>query len=190
MVVLVDNVDWPVRTERLVLRLASESDAEATWEIRRLERVSRWLTRSPQTAAEYRDQFTDPESLAKSVIIELEGEVIGDLMIAVGDAWAQAEVADAARGVQADLGWTIHPDAGGRGLATEAVREVLRICFEDLGLRRVTAECFAANEASWRLMERVGMRREAHNVRDSLHRSGQWLDGYGYALLAEEWRSG
>jgi RimJ/RimL family protein N-acetyltransferase len=67
---------------------------------------------------------------------------------------------------------------------------VLRICFEDLGLRRVTAECFAGNESSWRLMERVGMPREAHNVRDSLHRSGEWLDGYGYTLLAEEWHSG
>jgi RimJ/RimL family protein N-acetyltransferase len=37
-------------------------------------------------------------------------------------------------------------------------------------------------------MERLGMRREAHTVSDSLHRSGRWLDGYGYALLAEEWR--
>jgi RimJ/RimL family protein N-acetyltransferase len=38
-------------------------------------------------------------------------------------------------------------------------------------------------------MERVGMRREAHNLRDSLHRSGDWLDGMGYALLADEWRA-
>ena len=57
-----------------------------------------------------------------------------------------------------------------------------------LGLRRVTAGCFAGNEPSWRLMERVGMRREAHAVRDSLHRSRGWLDGLTYALLAEEWR--
>jgi len=57
-----------------------------------------------------------------------------------------------------------------------------------LGLRRVTASCFAANEATWRMMERVGMRREVHTVRDSLHRSGAWLDGFGYALLADEWR--
>ena len=39
-----------------------------------------------------------------------------------------------------------------------------------------------------RLMERLGMRREEYNVRDSLHRTGEWLDGVGYALLAEEWR--
>ena len=49
--------------------------------------------------------------------------------------------------------------------------------------------CFAANEPSWRLMERVGMRREAHNVKDSLHRDHGWQDGYVYALLADEWRS-
>jgi RimJ/RimL family protein N-acetyltransferase len=36
-------------------------------------------------------------------------------------------------------------------------------------------------------MERVGMRREIHAVRESLHRSGRWLDTVGYALLADEW---
>lgn len=186
---LVDDVHWPIRTPRLLLRPADLTDLEAMWRIRRLESVSRWLTRAPQSLDEYRSQFTDPESLAKSLVIELEGELIGDLMVAIGDAWAQGEVADRAHDIQADLGWTIHPDLTGRGLATEAVREVLRICFEDLALRRVTAECFAANEPSWRLMERLGMRREVHTIRDSLHRSGEWLDGLGYALLADEWRA-
>ena len=186
---LVHDVGWPIRTERLLLRLATVDDADATWRFRRLDSVGQWLTRAPQSLGEYRNQFTGAESLEKSLVIEADGEVIGDLMIAIGDAWAQVEVATAARGIQADLGWALHPNVGGCGLATEAVREVLRICFEDLGLRRVTADCFAANESSWRLMERVGMRREAHNVRDSLHRSGEWLDGYGYALLVDEWRS-
>jgi RimJ/RimL family protein N-acetyltransferase len=36
-------------------------------------------------------------------------------------------------------------------------------------------------------MERLGMRREVHTVRDALHRSGRWLDSAGYALLADEW---
>jgi RimJ/RimL family protein N-acetyltransferase len=115
--------------------------------------------------------------------------VVGDLMLKVQDAWAQAEVADHGRGVQAELGWVFDPDHAGHGYATEAVRELIRLCFEDLGLRRVTADCFAGNVASWRLMERVGMRREAYTVRDSLHRSGEWLDGMSYALLAEEWRT-
>ncbi|MEO6502652.1 MAG: GNAT family protein [Jatrophihabitantaceae bacterium] len=152
-----------------------------------MESVNYWLSGAPATFEEYRAVFENPARLAKTLIVELKGVVIGDLMIAVEDAWAQAEVAEQARGVQAELGWVFHPDYAGLGYATEAVRELIRICFTDLGLRRVTAGCFAGNEASWRLMERVGMRREAYTVRDSLHRSGRWLDGMAYALLADEW---
>ncbi len=167
-----DVVAWPVRTARLSLRAATPSDVAPTWRFRGLESVGRWITRAPATLEEFRASFEQPDRLAKTLVVELDGEVIGDLMLAVQDAWSQAEVADQARGVQAELGWTLHPDHAGRGYATEAVRELIRICFEDLGLRRVTAGCFADNEPSWRLMERVGMRREAHTVRDSLHRSG------------------
>jgi len=110
-------------------------------------------------------------------------------MLRIEDPWSQAEVADRARGTQAELGWVLDPAHAGQGLATEAVTELLRICFDVLGVRRVVALCFADNEPSWRLMERVGMRREEYNVKDSLHRDRGWLDGMGYALLAEEWRA-
>lgn len=183
-----DVMRWPVHTARLTLRPGTTHDVEATWRFRRLDDVGRWLTRAPATLEEYRTHFEEPDRLAKTLVIELGGDVIGDLMLQIENAWAQSEVADRARGVQAELGWVLHPDHAGRGYATEAVRELIRLCFEDLGLRRVTASCFAANEASWRLMERVGMRREIYTVRESLHRSGEWLDGIGYALLAEEWR--
>ena len=103
------------------------------------------------------------------------------------DAWAQRDVTDRARNTQAELGWVLDPAHAGHGYATEAVRELIRHCFEDLGVHRVVANSFLDNEPSWRLMERVGMRRELHAVRESLHRSGRWLDTVGYALLAEEW---
>ncbi|HEX8305071.1 MAG TPA: GNAT family protein [Jatrophihabitans sp.] len=182
-----EAVRWPVRTARLQLRVAVPGDAETTWGYRQLEAVSNWLTSMPATFEEYRAMFADPSRLANALIVELDGAVIGDLMVAVEDAWSQAEVAEQARGVQAELGWVFSPDHSGRGYATEAVRELIRLCFTELGLRRVTANCFADNEASWRLMERVGMRRELYTVRESLHRSGAWLDGIGYALLADEW---
>lgn len=184
-----DAVAWPVHTTRLTLRRATVDDLDATWAYRRLPEVSRWLTSAPTTVEEYRERFVDPERLALGVVVERDATVIGDLMVKVGDAWAQAEVMEQAQGVQAELGWVFHPDHVGQGYATEAVRELVRLCFEQLGLRRVTADCFAGNEASWRLMERVGMRREVHTRRESLHRSGEWLDGMGYALLADEWRS-
>ena len=180
-------VSWPCRTERLSIRRATAEDVEATWAFRRIDEVSQWLTRAPTTIEAYRDAFLDPDRLVATLVIELDGRVIGDLMLRVEDAWAQAEVADRAVGVQAELGWALHPDHAGHGYATEALRELIRICVVDLGLRRVAASCFAANTASWRLMERVGMRREAHTVKESLHRSGEWLDGMDYALLREEW---
>jgi RimJ/RimL family protein N-acetyltransferase len=161
-------------------------DADATFGYRRLEDVAEWLTELPVDLESYRATFTDPGRLANTIIVELEGVTIGDFMLRREDAWAQSEVAGHATGRQAELGWVLDPAYTGRGYATEAVRALLTHCFTDLGVRRVTANCFTGNTASWRLMERVGMRREAHTVRDSLHRSGQWLDGFSYALLAEE----
>ena len=167
---------WPVRTERLALRPATWDDLLATWDFRRREDVAQWLTPAPATLSEYRPLFLDCESLAKSMVIELDGGVIGDLMLSVEYAWAQTEVSDQGRGARVELGWVLHPDHAGRGYATEAVRALLRVAFEDLGVCRVTANCFTDNVASWRLMERVGMRRETHAIQDALHRSGQWLD--------------
>lgn len=181
-----DRVAWPVCTPRLTLRRATPADTEATWSFRQLNAVSQWLTRAPRSLEEYRNQFEDPTSLEKTLIVELNGLAIGDLMIAIEDAWSQAEIEGAAK-AQAELGWVLHPNYGGEGYATEAVEAMLRVCFEDLGLRRVTANCFADNDASSRLMDRVGMRREGRAVRDSLHRSGTWMDTLTYALLADEW---
>jgi RimJ/RimL family protein N-acetyltransferase len=173
---------------RLSLRPAAAADLDATWRVRRIDAVGYWITSAPTSLDEYAERFLDPERLAKTIVVELDGVVIGDLMLAVEDAWSQSEVAAQAQGVQAELGWSFDPAYGGRGYATEAVEALIRLCFEALGLRRVTAQCFAGNESSWRLMERVGMRREVHAVRESLHRSGEWMDGLGCALLAEEWR--
>lgn len=181
-------VDWPIRTERLLLRRVTPADIDAMWAFRRLPEVGMWIGGAPDTLDGHRARMRRNSPSLVSIVLPEEGTVIGDLMIKVEDAWAQAEVVAQARGVQAEIGWTLDPAFQGRGYATEAVRAAIGLCFGPLGLRRVTANCFAANEPSWRLMERLGMRREAHAVRDSLHRSGEWMDGLTYALLAEEWR--
>ncbi|WP_026403166.1 GNAT family N-acetyltransferase [Actinomadura rifamycini] len=182
-----DKLDWPIVTDRLLLRRAAPDDLDATWVFRQLPETSEWVTAAVETYDVYRERFLDEERLANLLVIELDGRVIGDLTLGVEDAWAQAEVADQAKGVQGELGWTLDPAYGGKGYATEAVRALIDICFKNLGLRRLHADCFYDNEASWRLMERVGMRREQHTVKDSLHRTKGWLDGLSYALLAEEW---
>jgi RimJ/RimL family protein N-acetyltransferase len=181
------GLKWPLRTQRLILRPAELDDAEALWVHRGLPEVGRWLGWHPVDRADWR--ITYPEKYRDYLVVEHEGRVIGDLMLRIGDGWGQREVKAHTVGVQAELGWTFAPEAGGRGLATEAVEALLAVCFEDLGLRRVEAGAFAANEPSWKLMERVGMRRESYSVKESLHRELGWLDGVLYALLADEWRA-
>jgi len=184
-------LEHPLHTERLTLRPATPEDADLTWEYRQLESVNEWLTGCPADLDGYRELFSESARLANTVVVALGHEpdapIIGDFMLRREDAWAQLAVADQARGTQAELGWVLNPAYTGHGYATEAVRELLRYCFQDIGVRRVTANCFLDNDTSVRLMERVGMRRELHAVRESLHRSGRWLDTGGYAILDDEW---
>jgi RimJ/RimL family protein N-acetyltransferase len=182
----ITDVAWPRRTERLTLRPVASEDLDALWQIRRQETVSTWMTHSSTRWSDFLARAEAPPWMRVTLVVLLGERIIGDLMLSVEDAWAQGEVVDDAAGVEAEIGWCLDPDLQGQGYATEAVVELIRIAFEDLGLRRVTALCFAGNEPSWRLMERIGMRREAHFRRDSLHRSGAWLDTFAYALLADE----
>lgn len=181
------DLTWPVRADRVTLRPAELRDSATLWAHRGLADVGTWLGWHPVDRADW--DATYAEKYLDYLVVELDGVIVGDLMLTVGDAWGQREVASEVVGVQGELGWTQHPEYGGKGYATEAVEALLKVCFEDLGLRRVEAGAFAANEPSWRLMERVGMRRESLAVRGSLHREFGWIDGVMYAMLADEWRA-
>ena len=93
------------------------------------------------------------------------------------------------RAAQGDLGYMIDPAHAGKGYATDIAAGLLDLAFRELRLHRVTAGCFADNVASWKVMERLGMRREEHSVKDAWHGELGWVDGYTYAILADEWRS-
>jgi RimJ/RimL family protein N-acetyltransferase len=183
----IENVEWPLRTERLSIRPAEESDAAAFQEYRRRPEVSDWLPRLSLDLANVEERFRDEEFRKRTYLVEVDGRVVGDLYLSLSDAWAQAEVQDRTVDAQAEIGWALDPAYQGRGIALEAARRLLALCFEELGVHRVIATCFADNEASWRLMEKLGMRKESHTIRDALHRDRGWLDGFTYALLADEW---
>jgi RimJ/RimL family protein N-acetyltransferase len=151
------DVDWPVSTARLTLRRATAEDADVVLSYRSSPLVTEWLGEPPD---DFHERFAAPERLDLLLVVEREGVVIGDVMVKIGDAWAPPQLAAQAKGIQAELGWALRPEETGKGYATEAVEAVLRICFEELGLHRVTADCFVGNAPSYRLMERVGMRRE------------------------------
>ena len=182
-----DDVTWPKQTARLKIRPLEESDMAAMFGYRSLPEVARWIRSQPTDQADFVSKYDvyGPMNMA----IDLDGQMVGDLYLGVGDAWGQEAVADQAKDTQAFAGWVLDPAHWGRGIAREAIAELLRMAFEDLGLHRVIAECFAANEPSWRLMELFGMRREGTHVQDSLHAELGWSDGYTYALLRQEWES-
>jgi RimJ/RimL family protein N-acetyltransferase len=64
----------------------------------------------------------------------------------------------------------------------------LRIAFEDLGLHRVVAGLEARNVASARVLEKLGMRREAHFIDNEFVR-GEWQSAIEYAILDREWHT-
>lgn len=109
---------------------------------------------------------------------ELDGRVVGGIDLGVDEA-----------GHRASIGYSIARRAWGRGLATEAAALVLEQAFTRVpALVRVYAVCDVENVASWRVMEKIGMRREgvlrAHGrVRERLY------DEAMYAILRPEWEA-
>ena len=177
-----------IHTDRLTLRPLAESDTDRLMEFWNLPEVMRWLLRGPSTAdglsGWIRQSTQSPDAHTQAVL--LDDVVIGVVNLRLGDGLNQP--GGPTRTV-ADLGYTFDPAYSGRGLATEAVRAVITMAFDDLGARRVTAGAFADNVASVRILEKLGMRREEYAVRDSWHAELGWIDGCSYALLADETRN-
>ncbi len=93
-----------------------------------------------------------------------------------------------------EIGYVFNPNYHGKGYATEACQCILKYGFVQLGAHRIIAKCNPENVASWRLLERLSMRREAHLKECLFFRKTEegvaiWWDEYQYGILAEEWRN-
>jgi RimJ/RimL family protein N-acetyltransferase len=178
-----------LRTDRLRLRPVRDEDIDRILEYRNLPQVTHWLLRTTVDPdafrAAWRQAAQDPDD--HSMAVTLDDVVIGTVSLEVGDGMGQPGMPQR---TEAHLGYIFDPAHGGHGYATEAVTAMVAHAFDRLGIRRITAGCFADNLASARILEKVGMRREQHGVGDSWHAELGWIDGYTYALLAEDWRQG
>ncbi len=195
-----DNVAYPIRTARLLLRPLAEDDVDDVVAYRSRLDVCRWVPFEPMSRSEVLDrirnslgQLTDegqaltagvelPAARAPSAAVDgkpdRRGRVIGDVVLM----WRSREHATG------EIGYVFHPDHGGQGFATEAVDALLDIAFGIYRLHRVTARIDARNLASLRLAERVGMRQEAHLVENEWFK-GAWSDEIDFAMLEREWLS-
>lgn len=177
---------YPVRTERLVLRPFTPDDLDDLHAIRDRPDVARYVPWEPGTRKHARQVL---ERKTAEAGLEREGDALS-LAVQLPDGPVVGEVnlfwlSDTHR--RGEIGFVFHPDHHGRGLAAEAVAAVLRLAFDQLGLHRVIGRCDERNPASARLMERLGLRREARLVEGEWFK-GQWSTELIYAILEREWR--
>jgi RimJ/RimL family protein N-acetyltransferase len=179
---------YPLQTQRLLLRPFAATDFDALLAIQSRADVARYLYWDPRTAAEVRETLdakvrataivAEGDSLSLAAVLREGDELIGDCTLR----WASAEHR------QAEIGFVFHPDHHGHGYATEAAAALLALAFEELRAHRVFGRLEARNSASARVLERLGMRKEAHLVENE-HIKGEWQSEVVYALLEREWAS-
>lgn len=85
-----------------------------------------------------------------------------------------------------EIGWVFNPNYQNKGYASEAARAILKFGFEEMKLHRIIATCQPENTASYRVMEKIGMRREGY-FKKCIPHDNEWWDEYYYAILQEEW---
>lgn len=174
------------RTPRMRLRPYALSDLAEFSDLHGRDDVARylpWETRDAQasrTALERHQLMTlarDGDAVSLAGFDLDSGRLVGEFVLILRD--------EAHRG--AELGYVVHPDFQGRGLAVEGSLAVLQVAFDELGLHRVVARIDARNEPSAGVLRRLGMRREGLLVKN-VWSKGEWTDQAVYAILEEEWR--
>ena len=178
--------EYPIRTARLVLRPYRPSDVDALYAYQRLPEIHRYLYTEPRTRSEIEALVAERAGSAVlteagqaiTLVAELAqtGELVGDCVLF----WRSQEHK------QGEVGYVFNPAYHGRGLAIEAAGALLRLGFEGLGLHRIAGHLDARNTASARVLERAGLRREAHLVENEFVK-GEWTDELIYAILRSEW---
>jgi RimJ/RimL family protein N-acetyltransferase len=179
------RLEVPIETERLLLRPFEERDLEHLLRIQTDPELTRWVpwpVRGPdEVEASLRlkmaatDLKADAGGVALAAVTREGRQFVADVTLHSPNEHGGAE-----------LGFMVLPEHHGQGYATEAARAMLALAFDGAGLHRVTARVEPRNEASWRVLERIGMRREAHFVENEWVK-GEWQSEYAYAILAREW---
>ena len=176
--------DWPLETERLVLRPYNDGDLENLHAIYSLPEVARWLYYEPTTLEESREklarkivgnELTEDHGMSAAVQLR-DGTYVGDAVLF----YASVEHKTV------EVGFSFDPRHQGKGYATEAARALIGWAFSQ-GFHRVVGRLEARNTPSARVLEKLGMRREALLVENEWVK-GEWQSELVYAMLEREWR--
>ena len=184
---MIRALSLPITTARLTLRAYEAEDLAFLHGMFGREDVCRYLPWPPMDVEQARAKL---EQRVAQTRLQEDRDALVLLGIETG---TRARVGEfmlrlsSLQSGQAEIGWSLHADFHGRGLATEGARALLAVAFQHAGLHRVSAGCDPRNAASLRVMERLGMRREALFVESELVK-GEWVSEVVCAILASEWR--
>jgi RimJ/RimL family protein N-acetyltransferase len=171
-----------METQRLILRPFVVDDWHDLHEYLSQENVVRFEPYGVFTeeAAKREAERRAGDGSFTAVCLKEGGKLIGNVYLAKGgfDTW--------------ELGFVFNERFQSMGYATEAAWAAVDDAFKNKSARRITANCNPLNEPSWKLLERLGMRREGHLVKNIYFKKdadGQpiWSDTYEYGLLVDEW---
>ena len=179
--------ELPVQTQRLVLRAFEADDFEPLLAIHSDPVAVRYVPYPPRDRAALAPVLdrkrgnaelqVDGDMLELAAILRDTGTLVGDLLIALRSVEHQ----------MVEVGYIFSPAYAGQGLATESVRALIDLAFGPLGARRVIARVDARNDRSLALLDRLGLRREAHLVENEWFK-GELSSEVDYGILAREWR--
>lgn len=176
-----------IQTDRLVLRELAASDAHRIFAYRSRPEVSRFQSWGTQSRNEIQGYIaglsgTEPGTPGSwyqiGIVLRSGGELIGDCSFRVLDTEPR----------QAEFGIALAPEHQSKGYATETLRALLNYLFVKLGKHRAFGSVDPRNVRSIRLMQQLGMRKEAHFIK-SLWFNGEWVDNIIFAMLASDWKS-
>lgn len=143
--------------DRVVLRRLCAADLPAFQAYRHDAAVGRyqgWTPQSEPAALAFIEQMADAPLFPAGAWVQIgiadraSDVLIGDIGVCV-----------AADGTTAEIGFSLSTPAQGRGLGTEAVKEAIRLLFQQTPVAEVIGVTDARNVPSIRLLERVGLRR-------------------------------
>jgi RimJ/RimL family protein N-acetyltransferase len=178
--------DWPLETERLTLRPFVEDDFEAVHAMRSRPEVARYLYQGPASREQSRERLTrmmaspawavEDDWFSAAAVERASGITVGDMAFH----WVSE------RDRTAEVGFVFDPRHQGKGLATEAAHALVDWAFTTAGMHRVIGRTEARNVASARVLEKLGMRLEAHFVENEWVKD-EWQSELVYAVLDREW---
>ena len=172
-----------LETERLVLRKLCVGDEEDMYAYARKSEVTRYLLWSPHPDIYYtRDylrylatRYAAGSVYDWAVVLKSSGRMIGTCGFTAFDCPHDT----------AEIGYVLNPEYRGQGIAPEAVRAVMAFGFDKLALHRIEARFIEGNEASLRVMEKVGMRFEGYRREAMLIKGVYRTIGYSSILRCE-----